>query len=203
MGMGLATTDVTRRSLYTFTNAVKYDPYEGGALDSESVRRRTLYTYVNASKHGHPIGGEPLDAEDLQRRSLYTYVNRAHGQEPSDVVRRSLYNVEAYTNDEIFPWIERIDPSEQFPGGQVNVHGDGFGDTEGQEGSSVRLGVYDPTQPGPGVAMGVVSWQSRSPNLHPANGDGSGANPPLTKSAITVTVPVDAESGMLSVEETT
>ena len=45
--------------------------------------------------------------------------------------------------------------------------------------------------------MGIVAWQNRSPNWHPAN---SGV-PPL--SAATVTVPTGAVSGLVTVEETT
>jgi len=44
-------------------------------------------------------------------------------------------------------------------------------------------------------AMGIVQWGNRSPGLWPANG-----GLPITAAA-TVTIPGDAESGMLAIEE--
>lgn len=165
------------------------------------VAARTLYLYENlgaTSEAGHFQAPQDVDA-----RTLYLYVNISHDRDPSDAAGRGLYVYEAYTNDEIFPWIERIRPTEQYRGGQVEIYGDGFGATAAAEGSSVRLGVYDPAVSGPGLVLGVVSWSSRSANLWPANGDGSGAPPPRSLPAIVVTLPDEAVSGMLSVEETT
>ena len=168
---------VMSRSLYQYVN---------NGIESDNPRlSATLYHYVN---NGH----EELHVES---RLLYLYVN--NGIPAMVVLRRSLYEYEAYTNEEIFPWIERIVPNEQYPGGQVAVHGDGFGAQPETEDGSVRLGVYDPNVSGPGLAMGVVSWQTRSPGLYPAN---SGVR---STAAIVVTVPTEGESGMLSVELTT
>lgn len=192
---------VAARALYLYVN-------EGAAIVAghspapADVIHRGLYLYVNEGKHGWPIGGEPLDQDDVLSRSLYLYVEISHDRDPSDVELRTLYLFEAYTNGEIFPWIERIVPNEQYRGGQVAIYGDGFGATVGAEGASVRLGVYDPAVSGPGLSLGVVSWTSRSPNLWPANGDGSGDPPPRTLPAIVVSIPDEADSGMLSVEET-
>lgn len=196
-----APADVAARSLYLYVN-------EGAAIVAghapapEDVIHRSLYLYVNEGKHGWPIGGELLDQDDVLSRSLYLYVNVSHDRDPSDVAVRALYLYESYTADEIFPWIERIVPNEQYRGGQVAIYGDGFGANVGAEGASVRLGVYDPAISGPGLSLGVVSWMTRSPNLWPANGDGSGDPPPRTLPAIVVTIPDEAVSGMLSVEET-
>ena len=45
------------------------------------------------------------------------------------------------------------------------------------------------------TALGIVAWTNRSPGLHPANG-----GLPITPAA-TVTIPADAESGLVIVEE--
>ena len=195
-------TYVESRSLYLYYNA-GVGPGDGAPPDPSDVPARALYLYYNGGIHGHPIGGEPLDGDDVLARVLYLYYSLTHDRTPDDVPARALYLYEAYTNGEIFPWIERIRPTEQYEGGQVEIYGDGFGATQGAEGSSIRLGVYDPGVEGPGMLMGVVSWSTRSANLWPANGDGSGAPPPRSLPAIVATVPADAESGMLSVEETT
>ena len=194
--------DVLARTLYLYEN---YGATSGAGhfQAAEDVDARTLYLYVNEAIYGHPSGGETLGADDVLARVLYLYVSIGHDRTLDDVEVRALYTYEAYTNDEPFPWIERIRPTEQYAGGQVEIYGDGFGDTEAAEGGIVRLGVYDPAVAGPGLVLGVVSWSARSLNLWPANGDGSGANPPRTLPAIVVTLPPEAESGMLSVEETT
>lgn len=190
------TADVAARSLYLYENYGATST-AGRAQQAADVDARSLYLYVNEGTHGHPGGGDPLGQDDVLTRVLYLYVNRGHDRDPSDVPRRSLYLYGAYTNDEVFPWLMDRRPAEQVPGGQVSIYGDGFGDTAAAEGGSVRLGVYDPAVPGPGLLMGVVSWSARSPGLHPANG-GVPIEP-----AIVVTVPAEAVSGMLSIEETT
>ena len=191
-------TYVAARTLYLYESyqaAASASP--GTAPTPDDVLARTLYLYESYSTWGWPSAGEPLDSDDVLSRTLYLYVHIVHDRDPTDVPRRSLYLYEAYTGDEPFPWIERIVPNEQYPGGQVEVMGDGFGDTPATEGGSVRLGVYDPNVSGPGLAMGIVSWQSRSPGLWPAN---SGVR---SSAAIVVTVPTEAVSGMVSVELTT
>lgn len=183
------TADVAARSLYTYYSAAH------GQV-AEDVAARSLYTYVNESAHGLE-GQRVLNQNDVIARVLYLYANIVHDRTLDDVAARALYTYLAYTNDEIFPWIERIVPTEQSVGGQVEIMGDGFGDTTAAEGGSVRLGLYDPAVSGPGMAMGIVSWQTRSPNLYPAN---SGVR---STAAIVATVPEEAESGMVSVELTT
>lgn len=193
--------DVAARSLYLYESYAA-SAVAGHTMAVEDVAARALYAYYSASAYGWPSGGEPLDGDDVLARALYLYVSIVHDRTTDDVPRRALYLYEAYTNDEIFPWIERISPTEQYRGGQVEIYGDGFGATQGAEGATIRLGLYDPDVEGPGLEMGVVSWSTRSANLYPANGDGSGANPPLTLPAIVSTVPDEADSGMLSIEET-
>jgi hypothetical protein len=188
---------VAMRGLYLYGQTqVAGHPSGGEPLDQDDVLARTLYLYGQPAVHGQPSGGEPMDADDVLARFLYLYGVVIHDRDPSDVAMRSVYLYGEYTNDEPFPWLMDIRPREQFPGGEVSLYGDGFGVAQATEGSSVRLGVYDPGVPGPGQLMGVVSWSARSPNLWPAN---SGL--PILP-AIVVTVPADAESGMVSVEET-
>lgn len=192
----LTTADVASRSLYLYVNhGAAITP--GEYPNPEDVAARDLYLYVNQAVYGHPVGGEPMGADDVLARDLYLYVNVTHDRDPGDVPARSLYLYSEYTADEVFPWLMRISPTEQYPGGEVSIYGDGLGATPAAEGGSVRLGVYDPAVPGPGLLMGVVSWVERSPGLWPANG-GAPIEP-----AIVVTVPAEAESGMLSIEETT
>lgn len=189
---------VAARTLYLYAaRAIAGGPAGGEPLDQEDVLARTLYLYESLIPGGHPAGGEPLDGDDVLARALYAYYSLIHDRDPSDVAARALYTYEAYAGGELFPWIERIVPNEALPGAQVEIHGDGFGATSAAEGSIIRLGSpVDPTQAGPGGALGIVAWQTRSPNLWPAN---SGVR---TESAITATLPEDAESGMLTVEET-
>jgi hypothetical protein len=188
---------VAARALYTYYSA-GVGPGDGNPPGPDDVDGRTLYTYYSAGVAGHPAGGELLSADDVLARALYLYYSLGHGQDPTDVDLRALYTYEAYDNTELFPWIEKIAPTEQVPGGTIAIYGDGFGATEGAEGGIVRLGTpVDPTAPGPGTALGVVAWQTRSPGLYPAN---SGTP---TEPAITATIPDEATSGMISVEETT
>lgn len=192
-GMGQAETNVAARSLYLFVN-------RGATLElghfpaPEDVDSRSLYLYYN--KGATINAGHFPDGTDVKARDLYLLVNRAEDRTPDDVLARSLYLYEAKVDAELFPWIEKISPNEALPGAQVGVYGDGFGATEATEGATVRLGAYDPNAVGPGMAMGVVSWSSRSAGLYPAN---SGIP---TEPAIVVTIPDAASSGMLSVEET-
>ena len=192
-----APADVLARTLYLHESVgatSEAGPYPAPA----DVDARSLYLYVNEAVYGHPAGGETLGPDDVQARSLYLYVSEGLELEPADTEARTLYTFEAYTNGELFPWIEKIAPTEALPGQQIAIYGDGFGDTPAAEGGIVRLGSpVDVTTPGPGAALGVVTWQTRSPGLYPAN---SGIP---TEPAIIATVPDPADSGMVSVEETT
>jgi len=179
-------TDVSARTLYLY-----YNREVAGAgdapLDGEDIAARALYVYYNR---------EPALTWDS--RTLYVYYNRCACMLGEYVAARTLYTYGAWTEDEIFPWIERIVPNEQYPGGQVAIYGDGFGDDADAETSAVRFGDVDATVAGPGDLMGIVTWSTRSAGLYPAN-SGVRSSP-----AIVVTVPVDAEDGgQVSVEETT
>ena len=195
MGMGQTPANVVARSLYLEEN--KGATIGAGHYpDPIDVVARSLYLDYN--KAATSTAGRIQQPADVDRRDLFLFVNRANERDPTDRINATLYLYEAYTAGELFPWIEKIAPSEALPGQQVAIYGDGFGATPLAEGSVVRLGTpTDETQLGPGLAMGVVSWSSRSPGLYPAN---SGIP---TEPAIVVTVPETAESGMLSVEQTT
>jgi hypothetical protein len=104
---------------------------------------------------------------------------------------RALYELESYDNTSMFPWLLSISPTQQYRNGQVSLVGDGFGANAAAWTSSVLLGAIL-------EQMGVVSWQTRSPGLWPCNG----ANPNVFSPAIVVTVPADAVSGLVKVEET-
>jgi len=107
-------------------------------------------------------------------------------------IYRRLMQLESYTNDPEFPWLLSISPTQQYRNGQVSLVGDGFGANAAAWTSSVLLGAIL-------EQMGVVSWQTRSPGLYPCNG----VSPNVFSPAIVVTVPADAVSGLVKVEETT
>lgn len=188
---------VAARALYVFYNSGPGGDAGGaGSHDADDVDGRALFVYFNTAVAS--TNGEPQDATEVDARALYAFFNTDGTRDPDDVATRALYTYGAWDDTELFPWIEKIVPNEQLAGGQIAIHGDGFGPTEGAEGGIVRLGTPpDPTAPGPGTALGVVSWQTRSPGLHPAN-SGTPSSP-----AIVATLPAEAESGMISVEETT
>ena len=191
---------VVARSLYLHVSktATLLDSL-GTPPSPDDVVARSLYV------HARDASGERTARQAGNRKTRRTYSAAActctstciHDRDPTNRGNGVLYVYEAYTNGEIFPWIERIVPEEQYAGGQVEVFGDGFGATTAAEGGSARLGVYDPANVGPGLVMGVVEWSTRSPNLYPAN---SGVR---STRALLLTVPAEAASGMLSVEETT
>lgn len=182
-------TAVPARSLYLYESYTTHGwPTGGETLGPDDVLARVLYLVVNEGVHGQPAGGETMGPDDVLARILYLYVNEGVDLDPDDVVARALYDYVAYTDTEVFPWLEKLVPNEQFPLGQVDIYGDGFGATQAAEGGQVKLN---------GAIMGVVFWSARSPGLHP------GPGPLTTQGAITVTVPSDAISGLVVVELTT
>jgi hypothetical protein len=90
--------------------------YENIGVEPLSVPARSLYLYEN-------VGVEVLA---ILARSLYLYENRE--MEALEVLARSLYAYEATRDGEVFPWLMKIDPVEQYRGGQVDLFGDGFGE---------------------------------------------------------------------------
>jgi len=108
------------------------------------------------------------------------------------VLLRALTNLESYTNDPMFPWLYSIRPTQQFRGGQISLVGDGFGATQAALTSNVLLGAAL-------EIMGVISWSTRSAGLWPCNG----VSPNVFSPAIVATVPGDAVSGLVEIQETT
>ena len=95
------------RSLYLYANR---------GLEALSVPARSLYLYVNRG----------IEALAVLSRSLYLYENRQI--EALAVLARALYAYEELHDGEVFPWLMKIDPTEQYRGGQVDLYGDGFGE---------------------------------------------------------------------------
>jgi hypothetical protein len=152
--------------------------YENVAVEALTVQSRELYAVENRG----------VEALAVAERPLYLYENL--GIEVLSVLMRAVYGYEALANGELFPWLWKLRPVAQYRLGQVDVWGDGLGDTPSAEGSSLLLHAE---------ACGIVSWQSRSAGLWP--GDGV-ASDDITE-AVIFTVPADGESGAVVVEETT
>lgn len=95
------------RSLYLYVNV---------GVEVLAVAARSLYLYVNNG----------IQVLVVLARSLYLYENVAI--ETLAVLARMLYLDETLRDGEVFPWLMKIDPDEQFRGGQVDLFGDGFGE---------------------------------------------------------------------------
>lgn len=90
--------------------------YENKGIEATSIAARSLYLYENKA----------IQALAVASRTLYLYVNKGIGALTS--LARSLYLYEATRDGEVFPWLMKIDPVEQYAGGQVDLYGDGFGE---------------------------------------------------------------------------
>ena len=106
--IGLSTDQPTRlpRTLYL---------YENDGIGVLAVLNRELYAYEND-------GIQPLSA---LTRDLYLYENDGIGV--LAVLTRSLYGYESTQDLPVQPWLEKLDPAQQFPGGTVDLYGDGLG----------------------------------------------------------------------------
>ena len=141
-------------------------------------------------------GLELVENRGLQALPAITYraltLLDARGIQALVELYRALTLLESYTNDPEFPWLLSISPTQQYRNGQVSLVGDGFGANAAAWTSSVLLGAIL-------EQMGIVSWSTRSAGLWPCNG----VSPNVFSPAIVVTVPADAVSGLVKVEETT
>ena len=90
--------------------------YENVGIEALTVAARSLYAYENRG----------IQALSIAARSLYAYENR--GIEALTPLARGLYLYESTRDGEPFPWLMKIDPTEQHRGGQVNLWGDGLGE---------------------------------------------------------------------------
>ena len=90
--------------------------YENRSIWAISVLARVLYLYENKS----------IQALTILARSLYLYENK--GIQALTILARSLYAYRNTRDTEVFPWLMKIDPVEQYAGGQVDIYGDGFGE---------------------------------------------------------------------------
>ena len=99
------------RSLYLYTNRAFL-----GVIAGQGNNARSLYLYVNKGHRGHLDKPHP--------RSLYLYVNKGW---IGTVARRALYLYSSARDGEVFPYLNHLQPTEQYAGGQVDLYGDGFG----------------------------------------------------------------------------
>lgn len=90
--------------------------YENVGIQALTILARSVYLYENRG----------LWAISVLARGLYLYENRAIWA--LAVVARGLYLYEATRDAEVFPWLMKLDPVEQYAGGQVDLYGDGFGE---------------------------------------------------------------------------
>lgn len=97
----------TTRALYLVENV---------GMQALAVAERALYEVENVG----------MQALTVLERGLYE--QESLGIQALTVLERALYNHENQTDDQMFPWLEKITPDAQFRGGQVTLYGDGFGD---------------------------------------------------------------------------
>src|SRR4051812_21976183 len=134
---------ILARSLYT---------YENKSIWAHPELTRSLYTYENKGVWAHP---------ELTR-SLFLYENR--GMWALAALRRSLYGYEATRDGEVFPWLMRINPTEQYRNGQVDLFGDGFGELlEAAAGATITTSSVSGANVGDGaVDRSSGQWVSTS-----------------------------------------
>ena len=89
--------------------------YENDGIQSLSVLARGLYAYEN----------DGVQALSVLARGLYAYEN--DGVQAQSVLARDLYGYEATRDLPVQPWLETIEPTQQYPGGAVDLYGDGLG----------------------------------------------------------------------------
>jgi len=103
------------RSLYTYVNKAVYSEIAGVGDNP-----RSLYVYVNVAMYEGVIG--------ILARSLYLYLNKSMYE---GVIfagfLRALYLYLSAKDLEVFPYLNHINPTEQYVLGQVDLYGDGFG----------------------------------------------------------------------------
>lgn len=140
------------RSLYLYVN----NGVQSLAVHSATTGR-SLYLYVNNA----------IEALSIAARSLYLYENVAI--EALLAAARSLYLYEATRDLEVFPWLMRLSPVEQFVGGQVDLYGDGLGEIVDVAAAATATASSTNGSNVPGSAIDrtdTTKWQST---------DGSGA----------------------------
>ena len=115
-----------------------------------TVLARDLYLYET-------IGIEALSVE---ARALYVY--ETIGMEARSVLVRDLYAYEATRDLPVFPWLGKINPTQQYQGGQVELFGDGLGQfAEVGAGASVTASSTDGSNIPSNVASRTTAyWQS-------------------------------------------
>lgn len=102
------------RALYLYENDGIQAVTAGVGSDA-----RALYLYENDGVQ-IVVAGVGSDA-----RALYLY--ESIGIQALSVPHRSLYTYEATRDLPVVPWLEKLDPAQQYPGGTVSLYGDGLG----------------------------------------------------------------------------
>jgi hypothetical protein len=133
------------RSLYSYVNKGVQTVIPGVGANA-----RALYLYVNKGFINAVLS-----------RALYLYVNKAY---INSVRSRALYVYRNTRDTEVFPWLMKIDPVEQYAGGQVDLYGDGFGEVvEVAAGATITVDSVNASYVGANtVDRSTGSWVSNS-----------------------------------------
>ena len=102
----------------------------GGAV-GVTGRYSPTFGFTEAGGAGIPrslylVENKGIQGTSVLARSLYLVENK--GIQALTVRARALYTYEATRDSKVFPWLMKIDPIEQYAGGQVDLYGDGFGE---------------------------------------------------------------------------
>ena len=135
---------VPARSLYLYEN-----DGEAGIL---SVPARSLYLYENDGEAG---------ILSVAARSLYCYENDGEAGILA-VSQRDLYCYEMTLDTQVTPWLMALSPVQQYPGGQVQLFGDGLGQYDEMAASAT---ITTSSVNGSAIGSGMVNrtvgyWQS-------------------------------------------
>ena len=104
------------RSLYLYVNRGIQT-----VIPAVGLSNRDLYLYVNRGVYEGVI-------PPVMSRSLFLYVNRGFYPDVLDAgLDRSLYLYVDRADGEVSPYLNHINPTEQYVLGQVGLFGDGFG----------------------------------------------------------------------------
>lgn len=140
------------RSLYLYKNNGR-----ATVIPAVGPYARALYLYKDNAMYPGVIS--------VASRSLYAYVD--HAMYPGVLaagLRRAVYLYESTRDGEVFPWLNHINPTEQYEGGQIDLYGDGFGEyLEVAAGATITVdstnGSYIPAN---AVDRSTGSWVSNN-----------------------------------------
>jgi hypothetical protein len=116
------------RTLYLFENV---------GIEALEITDRALFAYENVG----------IEALEVEQRALFVYENV--GIEALEVEQRALYVYEAVTDTLIFPYLEKISPTDGPVGTEITLTGDGFGAAQGDYNGMVLINSAE---------LGISSW---------------------------------------------